>query len=237
MDDKLQGLVNLNSEYIEKVKLEKIIREYPEKLIKLDEEKEEIKKTLEGQKQKVKDLEVAANKFELNVKALESDIQKKQSQLFSVKTNKEYTALEKEISQNKTKISQTEEDILKCMDQVEAEREKLKSFMETVDQKIAELDSKKSEMEKSLEEAKANINQIDEKVNELKKKVDIRYLRQFELVASKGFDVPLVTCNEGMCSGCQAVLPPRIRQVVQNGLTLVSCETCSRLLYWDETQE
>ena len=237
MDARLQALVNLNEVFIEKIKMEKILKDNPEKIIKLSEEHEKVIKEYEDLKESFKKVEMEKHKSEMDVKALEEDIIKKQGQLMGVKTNKEYKALENEIKNSKDKISSLEDKILEALDKEENSKTKIEEASKKVQEEKNKFEEAKAQLEKELEQAKATIDSLADKVKEMEQHVDKSYLRQFRLVASKGYDLPLVPANSGSCGGCKATLPPRMMQIIQNGLTLVNCECCSRLLYWDETDE
>ena len=98
---------------------------------KVDEQTVHVKEA-EERSQEVK---MSLHKKELELKEKEETIQKYEGQLFQIKTNKEYTALQGEINNLKADNSILEEDIIKMLDAVQnvenalhEERERLKTF-------------------------------------------------------------------------------------------------------------
>ena len=102
---------------------------------------EKLKEIAEEEKLKIKDaeddlkaLQVKRKDKEIDLASKEENIKKLQTQLFQIKTNKEYTAMQKEIEGLKADNSVLEEEILLMME----EQDKAKKEIDDVKQGVTE---------------------------------------------------------------------------------------------------
>ena len=127
---------------------------FPELISSIDKSLEDKKTALNTAEDDLKKLQVLKNQKETEMQSKEELIKKHQAQLFQIKNNKEYSALQHEIDSIKADISLVEEDIIKLFDQIDA----AKALVEK-EKKIFNDEKSKAESEKSgikAEEAKIN---------------------------------------------------------------------------------
>ena len=53
-----------------------------------------------------------------------------------------------------------------------------------------------------------------------------------EVVEARGLAV--VSVRGGTCQGCNMNIPPQLYNVLQRGLSIETCPSCHRLIYWEE---
>lgn len=162
----------------------------------------------------------------------EESVKKYQAQLYQVKTNKEYSALQAEIKGIQTDNSLLEEEIIKLLE-----------FVDDLTRRITREKEHLSEEEKKfhveLQAIDESMKMIRTKGEELKKsrqpfltQLDKRLLGDYERILKGRGGLALAPVRNGSCGGCNMGLPPQVVNEVHLGEKLVFCESCARILYW-----
>lgn len=187
---------------------------------------EEMKKTFESMQveRKGKEGEVAAN---------EEAIKKHNIQLFSLKSNKEYTAMLKEIENFKVNNKELEDKILELM-------EKSEKYTLVMKEKQKEVKIQEEAFKKEEERVNSEIARIESRLgcqraarDSQKNKVELSLLRKYEKIRQGKNGLGIVSVADNSCNGCHINLPPQIVNEVKMR-RVIFCGNCARLLYWDE---
>lgn len=106
------------------------------------------------------------------------------------------------------------------------------------------LDSTKESSKALEEEIIESIKRINEEGLVLKskrddqvKKVDAEVLKIYERLLHNKRDAVIVPIENRCCSGCHIMLTAQDENLVRKGERLVFCEHCSRIHYWQDSQE
>lgn len=232
--DQLKLLVDLQKIDGEIFRLRRNLNLKPAEAARLKEEHQKFTQELQQAETRYKALEVKRNQKETDLGQRDEQIRKHQAQLFAVKTNKEYTAMQKEIEGAKADKSVIEEEILKLMEEAErakgevsAEREQLKSREEELKTQLARIEEESKKTQASIEELKA-------KRGEAVPRMDPKILSQYERILQKKEGSALVPIVGNSCGGCHLILPPQAVNEVRMYARLVPCESCARILYYVE---
>ncbi|HOJ17206.1 MAG: hypothetical protein GX452_09355 [Ignavibacteriales bacterium] len=230
MVEKLKTLYKLQRLDSHLDKLEELRGDLPLAVKALEERLNDMERILEA---KQKEKEDSAKKRESNddeIRTLSENQKKYKSQLYSVRNNKEYDALTKEIDHTDTKIKK-----------MEMENDALADFSKRVENEIEELtpliDNLKAEMKEKEADLRTIIkaNEKEEiKLREIRAKVEVnvkkpdysQYIRIRK--AKKGTAVSVV--KRGSCSGCHNVVPAQRQLEIKKNNKLYTCEYCGRIL-------
>ena len=204
-------------------------------------EKSRLDHQLEQEKAQLKTLEEALKVLQLKQKQKEgvlaekeANIKKLNGQLAQVKTNKEYAAFQQEIASLKADNSLLEEEIIKIFDEVEAADEEVKKERDRVkkiEKDFSILHAALTEKEKKFREDAVHLQKMREEVlSQVPQDVRERY----DLIVSKKQGVALVRVNGENCGACQLQLRPQILNEVRLAQSLVLCENCTRILYFED---
>ena len=203
--------------------------------------KERLKQGLELEKNRLKELEGELKKIQLKQKEKEGELAQKEAhikklegQLSQVKTNKEYTTMQQEIASLKADTSLIEEEIIKLLDQVEAadeevkkEKERLKQVEKNHQEQGGELSQKEKVLQQSYDDLKKKRDEIIQHVPP-----DIKSL--YDTIVQKKQGLALVKVKGEICGACQLQLRPQLMNEIRMGQSLILCENCSRILYFEE---
>ena len=235
MNDQIKNLIKL--------------QELDSQIISLEDEKEKLPRELEEEKSICDDFQNQANELkreldglqlkrkekEIDLESKEEHIEKFQSQLYQVKTNKEYTALQNEINSIKADNSIIEEETLKFLEEIDSKEEELKSKRAEVEQKKKALDLKNKEAEKKLFELERELKRLKNDREEFIPRIEKQVLLKYEKILKvKGSSLALVKIKDSSCQGCFMNLRPQLIHEVKLGEKIIICENCSRIIYLED---
>lgn len=183
---------------------------------------------------KLKSLQLAHKEKEGELQTKEASARKLQGQLFQVKTNKEYTAMQREIETIKADNSLLEEAIigmLDAMDKAVKERAEEQRRLEAEQQRLRVA---QAEVERELSGIQEQLSGLEQSRGVLTPQVPPRTLASYERVLTMREGLALVSLVNDACGGCYRRLPPQVINQVYLKAKLVTCENCNRILYFDE---
>lgn len=188
-------------------------------------------------KAKLAELEKERREQELGLEMAQDELKKYQQQLYRIKTNREYDAIQAEIDAQKGRISEHEESILNIMTNSE-------ELTETLQERRAELESLKEQNVPKWEQLEKDLSSIEEKMaieRDARKNVTVRLdkglLTSYERIRKGKNGLAIVAIRKRACGGCFKKLPPQRIQEVRRTDKIWTCENCGRILYWDENSQ
>lgn len=231
--DQLKVLIELQKLDGEIYRLKRTLRAKPETENRLKQELKVITQGAQAADARYKALEVKRNQKETDLAQKEQQIKKLQGQLFQLKTNKEYSAMQKEIEGLKADQSVLEEEILRGMEEIEQAKAQVVSDRQNVKAEEEKLAGKLKTLEEEAGGTQAEIQQMQAKRSELTPKVEPVILAQYERILERREGLALVPVRGGACAGCYMGLTPQTVNEVQLTTRLIPCESCARILYME----
>jgi hypothetical protein len=202
-------------------------------LLKAAEQAFDKKKTgLKAAEEDLKAAQLKQKEKELELGSKEEKVKKLQGQLYTLKSNKEYQAMELEIKGLKADDSLLEEDIIRQIDVVEEAKKavaKEKGLLAEEEKKFKE---ETGIIQKRAAEINAAIAVNEEKRKSFTSSVDPKILSQYERILKGRDGLALVPVKNNSCGGCHLGLPPQVVNEIQIQDKLTICESCARMLYW-----
>lgn len=231
LSDEIKKLVELQQldEAIFRIRRE--LEAIPEKLKEFTDiikEKESIYTTSE---EKLKKLKVRQKEKEIELLTKEETIKKHQTQLYQIKTNKEYTAMEKEIASLKADNSILEEGIINLLDEADAVEKEIADNKKIYEQEKSRIEAEKNKVEQEKSQLEAELKNIEAQRSEFVKNIHKNILSKYERILHAKDGLALVPVVEDACGGCNMNLPPQVINEVKLKNDLIFCGNCSRILY------
>jgi len=195
---------------------------------------EEKKQHLAALEKKLLDLQKQRKDKELELASKEESTKKLQTQLYSLKTNKEYQAMLQEIDGVKADASVIEDKILELFEQVDS----VKSETEQEKQRLKEgeklfLDQKKK-IEERIKEIDDRLAQLEAQRKQLMPDIEPKILAQYERILLNRDGLAIVSVKDNSCQGCNMLVPPQVINLIKMYERIVTCEVCNRILYIEE---
>jgi len=170
-------------------------------------------------------------KLEGDDSMLQEKISKYKQQVFEVKTNEQYRALQHEIEFAEAEVRKIEDRILERM----VEAEELEARVKRAEKQLA---TERVEVEKEKAEAISRTQADELALAELKKsQAEYRacmspdVLRHFDRLLRARKGVAVAEVRDGACSECYVRLRPQVFQEIKPNDKIMQCENCSRILY------
>ena len=172
-------------------------------------------------------------KCEGDIQVQEQKISKLKDQMLQAKTNDQYRAFQHEIEFCEKEIRKAEDRILELMGESEPLDKNVKAA-ETA------LKAEKAEVEKEKQVARERTAADESAADELKKERDgiaaevtPAVHQQYERVRKARKGIAVAEAADGRCTACQMAMRPQFFQELKRGDTVMACEQCHRILYYN----
>ena len=183
---------------------------------------------------RLKTLQLAQKEKEVELATREGNVKKLQGQLFQVKTNREYTAMQHEIDTLKADNSLLEEAVLKLFDEIDQAAKTRQRQVQEAASEEERLRAEQARIERELTEIRERVAALARQRQTVIPDVPPSTLAAYERVLALREGLALVPLVENSCGGCYRRMPPQVINEVYLKAKLVSCEQCNRILYFDE---
>jgi uncharacterized protein len=203
----------------------------------------EIEKKLEAGQRRLEHDKAALSANQKDRKKLEADIQsneqkisKLKAQMMDAKTNDQYRAFQHEIDFCTQEISRHEDRILLLM----GESEPLEKNVKAADAALA---TEKKQVEEEKRAARERTAADQKEIEALKQErtkhlaeMTPKVAAEYERIRKGRAGVAIAEVVQGRCSKCNIQLRPQFLQELKRGESIMICESCKRMLYWNPPQ-
>lgn len=236
MDVQLKEILRLQQVDGQMAELSDAIAALPKRIAALEE-------TLERQKQGLAKAEQAVLAEEAKRRRLESDLRDQQQKIVkyreqssSVKTNEQFHALQHEMGFVEAEIRRIEDAELSSMMESETlEARRTEARLETTAQ-AKRVESEKGALQRDSVVKRQELETLQKERASIRGSVDSALLSEYDRLATSSRKTAVARASGQRCTACQMHLRPQFWNQVRAG-TLLHCESCGRLLYFDPSLE
>lgn len=195
------------------------------------------KNALEGAEAAVQDIRLRISALEGEAQDHRAAVDKMKQQQMTLKTNKEFAAMNAQIRREEEIAGETETSALEARDLLEPAERHVQECKEKYDAAVADSAKYCEGLDERLKEVDEELAKAVAAREELRKPLDVpsfrRHLVYYERFSKKRWPA-LVRVNDGVCSGCLMNLPPsKVQSARRVGAEVVVCDYCGRMLYTD----
>jgi predicted nucleic acid-binding Zn-ribbon protein len=153
--------------------------------------------------------------------------------LSQAKNSKEYMAAQREIEQRREGLVAREAEIAKLVEAVEAKKKLLAD-------RATDVQALRDSIEKDGEAARGRMAELQGKIDEQRAERDKlaagvkpEVLKRYSTIRMRR-GLAVVSVRGGTCQGCNMNIPPQLYNVLQRGLSIETCPSCHRIIYWED---
>jgi len=157
-------------------------------------------------------------------------IKKYKTQLLTVKTNKEYAAILKEIETVEKDTDQKEERLLILMDEMDGQAQQNEEFLARLEQQRKERVREQEELARRKKQLEEEMGEWEGKKPALLAELSPSLRKRYERILAKLGDVAVTNVRDQICQGCFSKIPPQTANEVKLNDRIITCQTCGRIL-------
>lgn len=240
MKEILQQLANL--QYIDSRidEIKQLRGDLPEDILDIETDIARNEAKLSRLQQEQKDLSVELNNLELEVESAIEKVKKYEDQQLTVRNNREYDALTKEIEVQKQFIENSKNRI----EEIKKRKEEIGPELEEAEQNLAHTEElhqqKKNSLDEVMKSTEEEENMLMDKRNEVEKGIDARYLRNYNRLRQGLHNgKAVVAMDRGAALGM--ALPPQTQVEVRRMNKIIFDENSGRIVvdqtFFDKAKE
>jgi len=238
MEKVFETLKNLQDILSDKIELEQKIQEIPKMLVTMEELLARMKKSFIEKNQEYEKAKTAEAEYRSSLADAEAKREKAEKNMESISTQREYEALDKEQRDAAGREQEFRTKLQKEVRHLSELDEEIKRSQALIDQQERELEERHKEIEKEASEKNEQLKALVERETGLAAELnDADVLFKFERIIRNKMGRGIVAIKGGVCMGCHMILPAQFANVVRQGEDIVFCPYCSRILFYEESEQ
>ena len=164
-------------------------------------------------------------------------LRRAENRLMGSKSQKEYRAANAEIDEGKDALKSNDDvlvDLMESQEALETQKNRaegeLEEFQATAKEERTKLESRAKATDKE-------IKRLTKDRTGLCDGIESRLMDQYNFIRPRRQGLALAGVSQGTCLICRMQLPPQQFNELQRGDKLMSCPSCSRIIYWADSEE
>jgi predicted nucleic acid-binding Zn-ribbon protein len=203
----------------------------------LDGQLEEFEKSIAAEETAVDELKKTYREYESNAQLNVARSQKTQEKLRSVKTNREYQSLLKEIEEGKTRTSEIEDQMLDCLDRLDELEKEIAAKKEAYTELCERIRIEKEEIMHETEEGRERLAKLDSDRETVSATIAPELLEKYNSIrVQRGGGLALAPVKNAICYGCNVGFPPQLYNELHRFDEVKFCPHCQRIIYFENSE-
>ena len=174
--------------------------------------------------------------IEKTVAEVQGRLSKYKDQLMSVKTNKEYQAMQHEIATAEGLVRSHEDRLLDLMEISEKESADLKAAETALKSEQAAVATEKRELDAEKLRLEAELQRLSSDRTSLAAQISPEALATFARIAHGRKGLAMAEARDGLCAVCHVRMRPQVFNEVRRNEAILQCDSCGRILYFVPAQ-
>ena len=232
--DIFEKLKKLQTILVKKYDLEKKIEEAPKQLGSQEELLSRMKKEYIEKNNEYDNVKSAVLKLKLELEEAEKSRESGEKGMDNIQTHREYEALEKQIKDAAEKENEVRREMQKQEKLLEDIKETLKINEDMINAQEKDLATSKDSLNKELDSYNKELNSLKRSEDKITPDLDQEILFKFQRIIQRNSE-GIVAVKNGVCTGCQMILPAQFANTVREGENINFCPYCSRILFYEDS--
>ena len=184
-------------------------------------------------KQEFEQLQKEKREKEREIEEEQDKVERAKAKLMSIKTNKEYYAMLKEIEATKRSNAAREEELLSVLSRYEEVEKRLAVLSAEVEELGARYRERMVDIEARMAKFDKDISQLQAKKDEVAAGLAAGLARRFEMIFDRRDGIAIVPARNQSCTGCHMNISPQLFNLLQRDDRIYSCPNCNRIIYFE----
>jgi uncharacterized protein len=175
-------------------------------------------------------------KCESDIPVQEQKISKLKDQMLSTKTNEQYRAFQHEIEFCQQEIRKLEDRILELMGESEPLEKNVVAAETALKAEKAQVEAEKTAARERTAVDQKAASELEAERASIAKEISPATYQQYERVRKGRKGIAVAEVVDGRCTACYITLRPQYFQDVKRTESILFCESCQRILYYNPPQ-
>lgn len=234
MQDVFEKLQQLQGVLSRRYKIERNLDEIPKKLSTQTEVVSRLRKSYSEKEQVHTELSDTIRSLRLDLGDAQIIREAAERRMESVKTQREFEALEKEINDALFEEERLRHDLRKYEQEIQSVNNVMTSEFELIADQEKELHEVEEKINQESSKEKQRLRELIIEERKLIPTLDVSLVYKFESIIKNKLGLGIVGIKSGVCSGCHIVLPANFVNQVRMAEKVEFCPYCSRVLYFED---
>jgi uncharacterized protein len=231
IEDKLRALYQLQLIDSEVDQIRNVRGELPLEVSDLEDEIAGLQTRITNYTEEANALDEQIKMRKQSMKDATAQIKKYQAQQMSVKNNREYDSLNKEIEYQQLEIQLSEKRIKEHTGDLAAKKLIIEASEKTLDERNQDLKTKKSELDSIIAETEKEEQELLRESKKAESIIDDRLLTAYSRIRNNVRNgLGVVSIARDACGGCFNKIPPQRQLDIRQRKKVIVCEHCGRIL-------
>ena len=229
----IEKLLTLQERDQQRLSLENHVKAVPREIAAVEEMIAAEKAAFETARGGLRDLEARKKAVENEIGSAQERLARYKSQQLQVRKNDEYQALGVEIAHAQAEIGGFEEEELKVMYAIDEARAKSTAAETEMKRNIAGHEARIQALRTQGSGLEAELKAAAEAVAAARGLIDAPTLHLYDRLVVKPGMPAVVAIHDGKCGGCHMRVSFNIDSETRKAGKLVTCDQCTRIVYWE----
>ncbi len=227
----LQGILS------QKFEVEREIKELPRAVATKTELVNRLKKSYVEKNEQYRAVQQRMEELRQKANDAEKERERSEQLMEHIKTQREYEALDKEIKDGVTKEQDLRRELQRETQRLEEMKQGIDREELLIKKQEEEITAEKTRYDEQFKEKEKLHKSLEKQERSLTPALDEELVFKFERIIKSKAGIGIVPIKEGICDGCHIVLPAHFVNEVRQGERILFCPDCSRILFFDETEQ
>lgn len=213
---------------------DKKLKKIPEDLHQVKAQMDELYEKIERDRTTLKEAEKWRVEHDKAIEMQQELLAKSKGKLATARNEREANAAQREIDTIRRALSEREEEAIHILEVVEQTGESIAQKEEMYANLQDAFKGMETESRKQVESMEAEVKKLESERKRIARSIDKPIADMYEKIRQRR-PRAVVAAVQGTCGGCHMMLPPQIYNLIQRQDRILTCPSCFRIVYFDES--
>jgi predicted nucleic acid-binding Zn-ribbon protein len=158
------------------------------------------------------------------------NIQRSETNMKEIKTNKEYQAVGREIAAARKQVAELEDQVLQKITQFDELNNEIAAVQATLAELEQNTEQRRSEKQGEIDKVQHTIDADNLRRQVITKELPANVIKRYDSLRAQRRGQAVAVARDGYCLGCNMQLPPQLYNSLFKCEELITCPHCQRML-------